>query len=145
MHRELNEPEEIRRRLLFVIYLACWCVAITSGIISIAQGRPLLLIISLLSGLCVLLLKKQGTRAWQFDRLSRSFPYGDPEDQVSASLRLQAERIFQQFHQNADWEKRLELRRELAELVNKYPEILHAYRQEISAVDPKLGSSPNHP
>ncbi|MFH1217880.1 MAG: hypothetical protein V1706_15410 [Pseudomonadota bacterium] len=138
MHRELNEPEEIVRRLLFVVYLTCWCVAITSGVISLVQGRHDLLFLSAFSGGCAFFLRQHGEKSLQFKRLARSFPFDDPVIQVPAGLRDRAEKIFQHFHQAGDWQKRQELRCELAALIAENPALMQIYPREIQAVDPNL-------
>lgn len=138
MHRQLNEPAEIRRRLLFVFYIGCWIAAILLAVIGIARGHFFFFIDALLLGGICLFCKKQGERFLQFKRLARSFPYGDAQDDIPDTLRTQVESIFRAFHQNQDWQKRLELRRKLTALVKERPELMEIYPEEISAINPKL-------
>jgi len=143
MHRQLNEPAEIRRRLLFVFYLGCWIAAILLAVIGIARGHLFYLTCALVLGGICLLFKNQGERFLQFKRLARSFPYGDTEDDLPDTLRTEVENIFRAFHENQDWQQRLELRRKLTILVQEKPELMQIYPEEISAINPKL-SSPSH-
>ncbi|MBU4260255.1 MAG: hypothetical protein KKC76_00050 [Proteobacteria bacterium] len=138
-HRQLNEPAEIRRRLFFILYLACWIAAILLFVIGIARGHLFYIAYALVLGGGCLMFKKMGEHSLQFKRLARSFPYGDAHD-LPAPLRTQVENIFRAFHENQDWQQRLELRRKLTSLVKEKPELMEIYPKEISAINPKLTS-----
>jgi len=139
-HRQLNEPAEIRRRLFFVLYLACWIATVLLFVIGIVRGHLFYIAYSLVLGGICLVFKKKGESFLQFKRLARSFPYGDAQDDLPAPLRTQVENIFRAFHENQDWQQRLELRRKLTSLVKEKPELMEIYPEEISAINPKLTS-----
>lgn len=139
MHREFNSPTEIRRRLIFVLFLSCCICTLVMGVIGLVKGRLSLTLLALLSGGCSVLLKQYGEQALEFQRLARSFPFGIPEDELPEDLRLQLETLFEEFHsEKNDWQKRVEIRNRLAKMVKKNPDILNVYPAEIKAVHPKL-------
>lgn len=144
MTQQLNEPTEMGRRLAYVVYLACWCVTIGCAVIGFVQGAFPLLLTAALSLICCLALRHFGRKAWHFNRLSRSFPYGDPEDRIPEALRGKTERILRSFSATRDWQQRMELREALAALVAEHPELLTIYARDIHAVHPHLLSKKAH-
>ncbi len=144
MHRQLNEPSEIGRRFLFVFYIGCCITAIILGVMGLVKGDiPYFGGAALLGGVCFLF-KKHGENQLHFKRLARSFPYGDAEDNLPDPIRKQVKSIFKAFHENHDWQQRLELRRKLTEMIHETPELLEIYPEEISAIKPNLASHTPH-
>ena len=137
MHRELNQPDEIIRRLFFVAYLLGWIATILLAVIGLAQGRFSLQALSVVLLSCCLVFKQYGQHSLQFKRLARSFPFGEPADELPTDLRQRLEKLFAEFHATKkDWQKRQELRHELAALLKKNPEISKIYPQEIASIHP---------
>ncbi len=137
MHRELNQPVEIIRRLLFIAYLIGWVTTILLAAIGLVQGRFPLLALSAVLLSCCLIFKQHGERSLHFKRLARSFPFGDPEDELSTDLRQRLENLFAEFHATTnDWQKRQQLRHELAILLKENPEIAKIFPREIAAIHP---------
>ncbi len=141
MHRETNPPEEMFRRLFYVIYLALLAGTALSGTIALAQSRPGYLVVALFLGFLSLRCKHYGKRYLDFDRLFRSFPYGEPADDISPAFRMEIEEIIRESHmQDIGWIVRQELRQRLAELVEKDARLFEIYREEIAAIHPTLAA-----
>lgn len=141
MQRQLNDPTEIRRRLTFVIYISCWVATIIFAVLGLTQGQFSHLVISALLAAAGLMIKQMFGEGFDFKRMARSFPFGTPEDALPDTLRQEVESLFQQFDaEEQNWQKRMELRKELATLVKKNPELLDVYPRKILAVNPKLAS-----
>ncbi len=137
MHRELNRPDEIIRRLLFVVYLISWVTTILLAVIGLVNGRFSLLALSIMLFSGCLVFKQYGEHSLQFKRLARSFPFGEPADELPMDLRQRLENLFAEFHATQkDWQKRQELRHELAALLKKNPEISKIYPREIASIHP---------
>lgn len=139
MNREINPPDEIIRRIIFIIYLAGWLSAITLSVMGIAQNRFWHVALGLLIGGFNIFLRRFGKRSLEFDRLVKSFPFGSKEDEIPAQLRAEIQNIFQEYQNvGANWTKRQELREKLTELVKQEPLILEAYGNQIYVVHPRL-------
>ncbi len=140
MHsREINPPDEILRRLLYIGYIAAWTTAAVLLLLGLVQGRMAFLGSALLLGLFCLLLKNFGERRLQFKRLARSFPFGDPADELPEEVRIEAEALFQILaHEGLDWQQRHDVRGKLTRLVEESPWLLDLYRAEFEAYAPTL-------
>ena len=88
MGREINPPDEIIRRIIFIIYLAGWLSAVTLSVMGIAQNRLSLVALGLLIGVLNIFLRRFGKRSLEFDRLIRSFPFGSKEDEIPVQFDL---------------------------------------------------------
>ena len=137
MYREINPPEEIIKRLSFVFYIAMLICAFVLGLIGFAQGKAAYLLLSTVLFIISYPLRKIGKTHLEFARLSRSFPYGSPEDELSADLRQEVEQLISDFEkQGKDWVRRNEIRIHLACLVAKEPLLLKVYKKEILSILP---------
>jgi hypothetical protein len=139
MDRELNPPDEIIRRLIFVIYLAGWLTAVTLLVIGIDRHRFWYVSIGLSIGVLNMFLRRFGKKNLEFNRLAKSFPFGTKEDEVPLQLRAEMQNILQTYQDNnINWRKRQDLREKLTKLVDQEPRILEAYGNQIYAVHPRL-------
>ncbi|MFC1512858.1 hypothetical protein ACFL5J_00230 [Thermodesulfobacteriota bacterium] len=141
MHREINPPEEIFRRLLFVLYLAVIVVFLVGVLLSLVQQRFDYLLFILPAGAAAVLLRVHGKKRFHFDRLAASFPHGIAEQDVPGSelcdevakLLAAASRI------EKDWPQRQQLRNRLLTLLDQHPGLWQKFGKEITAVFPVLG------
>jgi len=134
MAREINPPDEILRRVIFVVYLLCWTGMVITATIGFLQHRSGLLSAAVLLLGVSLLLKVYGERYFEFHRLAKSFPTGNRIDEISPQLRKEVESLFKRFNSSADWQERQEIRLQLAALVKKEALLLEVYEDKISAV-----------
>ena len=134
MAREINTPDEILRRLVFVVYLLCWTGMVITATIGLLQHRLGLLSAAVLLLGVSLFLKIYGERYFEFHRLVKSFPTGNRIDEISPQLRKEVESLCKRFNSSADWQERQEIRLQLAALVKKEALLLEVYEDKISAV-----------
>ena len=139
MHREINSPDEIFRRLLFVLYLAVIVVFLVAGLLGVLQQRYDYLELAFLGGSAAVLLRYYGKRHFEFDRLSDSFPYGADEDALDPELSQEVKRLLAEASLvKDDWQHRQKLRQRLTSLLDQNPGLWNEFRQEIGAVFPAL-------
>ena len=139
MHRELNPPDEIFRRVIFVMYLGGWLGSGTLLILGIVRSQLGYLAVGLLIAGANMYLRRYGKTHLEFDRLSKSFPLGTKEDEIPAQLRAELQNILHKYQDNnTNWVVRQELRDQLADLINREPLILEAYSSQIHAIHPRL-------
>ena len=134
MAREINPPDEILRRVIFVVYLLCWTGMVITATIGLLQHRLGLLSAAVLLLGASLFLKVYGERYFEFHRLAKSFPTGNRIDEIPQELRKEVESLFKRFNSSADWQERQEIRLQLAALVKKEALLLEVYEDKISAV-----------
>ena len=134
MAREMNTPDEILRRVIFVVYLLCWTGMLITATIGLLQHRLGLLSAAVLLLGVSLFLKVYGQRYFQFHRLAKSFPTGNRIDEIPMELRKEVEDSFKRFNSTSDWQERQEIRLQLAALVEKEALLLEVYEDKISAI-----------
>ena len=134
MAREINTPDEILRRLIFVVYLLCWTGMVITATIGLLQHRFVLLSAAVLLLGVSLFLKIYGERYFEFHRLVKSFPTGNRIDEIPMELRKELEDLFKRFNNTSDWQERKEIRLQLAALVEKETLLLEVYEDKISAI-----------
>jgi len=134
MAREINSPDEIFRRLIFIIYIFCWTGMAVTCTIGLLQHKTGLLIAAIFLLGASLLLKSYGEQYLDFRRLVKSFPTGNRIDEIPMELRKEVEELFKRFNVSADWQVRQEIRLQLATLVKKEALLLEVYEDKISAV-----------
>ena len=91
MAREINTPDEILRRVIFVVYLLCWTGMVITATIGLLQHRLGLLSAAVLLLGVSLFLKIYGERYFEFHRLVKSFPAGKRIDEIPMELRKELE------------------------------------------------------
>ncbi|MBE9520526.1 MAG: hypothetical protein IME97_05295 [Proteobacteria bacterium] len=138
MAREINPPDEILRRVIFVVYLLCWTGMVITATIGLLQHRLGLLIAAVLLLGASLFLKVYGERYFEFHRLAKSFPTGTGIDEIPQELRKEVESLFKRFSSSTDWQERQEIRLKLAALVEKEALLLEVYEDKISVVHASL-------
>jgi hypothetical protein len=106
MAREINPPDEILRRVIFVVYLLCWTGMAITATIGLLQHRFGLLSAAVLLLGASLFLKVYGERHFEFHRLAKSFPTGNRIDEIPWELRKEVESLFKRFSSSADWQER---------------------------------------
>jgi hypothetical protein len=134
MAREINTPDEILRRVIFVVYLLCWTGIVITATIGLLQHRLGLLSAAVLLLGASLFLKICGERYFEFHRLVKSFPTGNRRDEIPMELRKELEDLFKRFNNTSDWQERQEIRLLLAALVEKEALLLEVYKDKISAI-----------
>lgn len=139
MHREINPPEEILRRLTYLIYLALLVGTVVVAILALVQSRNDYLLISAVLCLLSLQLKRYGRRRLNFDRLARTFPTGTHEDDISPALRQEIEGMIREWT-DLDWVQRQEIRTRLAALIEKDVRLFEIFREEIFSIHPNLAA-----
>ncbi len=130
MAREINTPDEILRRLVFVVYLLCWTGMVITATIGLLQNRLGLLSAAVLLLGVSLFLKICGERYFEFHRLVKSFPTGSRRDEIPMELRKELEDL----NNTSDWQERQEIRLLLAALVEKEALLVEVYEDKISAI-----------
>ena len=135
---ELNTPEEMLKRLLYVLYLGCLFFGFLFGLMGLFGGHGGALLTAALLAASAILLKYIGVRHLEFPRLAASFPMGAPEDTLSKEIRTKFVALISAFHDNDSWAERQAIRRKLARLVKQHPPLLDAFGREIAEVHPNL-------
>ncbi len=144
MKREFNSPEEMFKRLMYVLYVGCVFFGFLSGVMGILGGRPdALMVTGILVPLAVIL-KSVGVKRLEFRRLAESFPMGGAEDALDTGVRQRFQHLIGAFTASDNWITRQEIRREMGHLARKHPLLLSVYEQEIEKVHPTLLFSPAH-
>jgi len=140
--REINSPDEIVRRLLYVVYLGLVVVALVAGVLGVAQHRLDYLGLMLLAGVTALVFRAYGRRRFDFVRLANSFPYGsrDEFDLPAELLAAVEELLAAGAGCGNDWIRRQELRGQLRTLLRDEPGLWRLYGREIETVFPALAA-----
>jgi len=138
MGREINPPDEILRRVIFVVYLLCWIGMVITATIGLLQHRLGLLSAAVLLLGASLFLKVYGERYIEFHRLAKSFSTGNRIGEIPRELRKEVESLFKRFNSSTDWQERQEIRLKLAALVEKEALLLEVYEDKISVVHASL-------
>lgn len=145
MDRELNPPDEIFRRLLYILYLGLVTAALLLGVLALARTRYDYLFVAGLLGLAGFLLRRFGRRRLEFARLAASFPYDGQAGGLSGRQRREVERLLQEsVRQGIGWVERQELRQRLTALLEEEPRLWQAYHREILDIFPALAATMEH-
>ncbi len=140
MYREINPPDEIVKRLLFVLYLALVVVSLVMFLIGLVQRRFDYLRLSMLAGAAAFVMSRFGGRRLDFDRLAASFPHGEEMQRPDGELRLVVESLLAEATDAAgNWQMRQGVRKRLLAMLEKHPELWQEFSSEIDAVFPALG------
>jgi hypothetical protein len=134
MAREINSPDEILRRVFFIVYIFSWTGMVVTGTIGFLQHKTGLLSVAILLLGVSFALKYYGERYLDFKRLVKSFPTGNRIDEIPLELRKELENLFKRFNCTTDWQERQEIRMQLAALVKKEALLLEVYGDKISAI-----------
>lgn len=139
MQREINPPEEIIKRLLFVLYLFVSIVFVIAGLLAAVQQRVDYLRIALLAGGIAISLHVTGKRYLDFERLSGSFPYGAEILDHDLELYQEVKKILADAASvDGDWQQRQKLRTRLVSLLEANPQLWQEFEREIYEVFPAL-------
>jgi len=139
MHREINPPEEIVRRLFFVLYLVLVVIFLITVLLGMVQHRFDYLRLAMLAGVTALFLHLYGKRRLDFGRLGATFPDGGNAGSSDHDLCREAESLLLQASRvDGDWQQRQEVRRQLLSLLDRHPELWQQFQREIGAVFPAL-------
>jgi len=142
--REFNSPEEMFKRLIYVLYVGCVFFGFLSGVMGILGGRAdALMVTGILVPLAVIL-KSEGVKRLEFRRLAESFPMGGAEDALDTGVRQRFQHLIRAFTASDNWMTRQEIRQEMSYLVRTHPLLLSVFEQEIEKVHPTLLFSPAH-
>jgi len=137
MHREMNSPAEMVRRLLFVLCMISVVSSVIFLLVALAGQQTGKIALAFLSAGASLLFYFAGRRYFDFTRLASSFPYGEREEEIPAELRSAAEEILHEIADPAtDWMTRHELRKKLAAIIQQEPRLLDLYGREIGDAHP---------
>lgn len=141
MHREINPPDEILRRLIYLVYLALLVSTAVLGVLAFVQSRTDYLALCLILCFASMQFKQYGKRHLDFERLFKSFPYGERGNYISPALREEIERIIMEFETaDLDWVQRQELRQRLTELIEEDVRIFELFSEEIASIHPALAA-----
>ena len=141
MHREINPPDEILRRLIYLVYLTLLVSTAVLGVLAFVQSRTDYLTLCLILCFASMQLRQYGNRHFDFKRLFKSFPYGEQGDSISPTLREEIEGIIMEFEtEDLNWVQRQELRQRLTELIEKDLRIFELFREEITSIHPALAA-----
>jgi hypothetical protein len=136
--REFNSPDEMFKRLIYVLYVGCVFFGFLSGVMGILGGRvDALMVTGILVPLAVIL-KSEGVKRLEFRRLAESFPMGCAEDALDNRVRQRFQLLIGAFTATDNWMTRQEIRREMGHLTRKHPLLLSVFEQEIEKVHPTL-------
>jgi hypothetical protein len=138
-YRDINNPKEVLRRLVYVLYLISWFCAMCATVLSMATRTTgaLLWTLSLYSLVCWL--HHIGFRRLDFSRMSRSFPSGCKADLVRESTRRQVKNLIHEFRcPDTDGLRRQEIRITVRQLTKEEPAILNAYGSELEYLIPGI-------
>lgn len=139
MHREINPPDEIVRRLFFVLYLFLLVFLFVSTLLGLVQQRYDYLRLAFPGGVAAVVLHRYGKRYLEFGRLAGSFPHGADEDMPAPELCREVARILSEASRDGvDWQHRQQLRQRLISLLEENPGLWQWFRGEIAAVFPAL-------
>ncbi len=137
MSSELNPPREMLRRFLFVV---CMAGGLASGIFlltALASRQPTHIFLGLLAVAASILLYFVGHHSFDFSGLAASFPVGQDETGIADDLHQELETLLRDIdNPETNWMTRHELRKELANIVNKEPRLLDLYGKEIRNAHP---------
>ncbi|MDH3393950.1 MAG: hypothetical protein OEL66_08080, partial [Desulfobulbaceae bacterium] len=124
MQREINPPDEIVRRLCFVLYIFALVFLFVSSLLGLVQQRYDYLRMAFLGGAVAVVLRSYGKRHLEFDRLAGSFPYGVEEDALHPELCQEVTDILADASRSGvDWPQRQELRQRLLAILEQNPEL----------------------
>ncbi len=135
MDREVNPPDEIIRRIFFVLYIFCWVSLIIVGTIGLLEGQENYLIIAAILFIISLKMKHFCESRLHFGRLAKSFPAGSRIDEIPKELQIELEDLFSQYEKTqSNWIKRQEIRVRLAAIISEDPSLMDVYGDRIRAV-----------
>jgi len=139
MHHEINPPDEILRRLIFVLYLVMVVIFLVAALLALVQQRYDYLQLSFLGVIVAVGLRHYGVKHLEFNRLAVSFPCGAEQDCSDSVLSREIKSLLAEASQvKDDWPKRQQLRQRLAYLLDKNPDLWLEFRGEIDEVFPAL-------
>ena len=132
MSRELNPPREILRRFLFLVCMAGSLAAGIFLLIAFAGRQADQIFLALLAmGACVLSFFI-GHRLFNFSGLAASFPVGGEETDIDEDVRQELEALLHDIDDpETNWMTRHELRKKLANFIQKEPRLLELYGSKI--------------
>ena len=144
MHREINPPKEIARRLLFVLCLLSSLSSVVYLLIALAGQQGGKIVLGLMAIGASALFYLSGRRYLDFDRLASSFPAAaDQQGDIPDAVRTAAEEILHNIADpDTDWMTRHELRKKLAAIIQQEPRLLDLYGREISRAYPYPSRKP---
>ena len=145
LQNELNNKEEMLKRLSYVFYVIVLFFSFCFALMAIATWQGSTALTATLLGICAYTLRKVGARYLDFPRLAISFPMGVPEDVLSKESRVRFEGLIDSFYSQVDWTVRQDIRQRIAEMVYNEPLLVGAFHQEIKAVHPTLFVEMTHP
>ena len=131
MPRPCSSPQEMLRRLAFLLYIALYVTYLLGCLLALAHlelGQ-----ITAAGGAFVALVSVRwfGCRGLDFSRLCASFPCGSALDLIPPEVW----QLLAEFHRPAtEWMRRTEIRHRLIELEDRRPEITEAFLDELKAV-----------
>ena len=135
MHRQLNSPLEMGRRLAFLVYVIVFFAYIFSCVIALARRGIAEFAMAGTAFVLLLAFRYGGYRWLDFERLCQSFPVGCSKDCIPEEIRLEVESLIYTFHADGtDWTRRLAIRRRLVQLEEAEPEVAKAYEEELKDV-----------
>ncbi|MBN2527048.1 MAG: hypothetical protein JXR76_11695 [Deltaproteobacteria bacterium] len=141
MKREFNTPDEMLKRLIYVVYLACLFFGFGFAIMGILGGQLFAALLSVVFLPAAVALKIYGGRHLEFKRLAESFPLGSLGDSISKETRSRFETLVTAFHTADDWTERQAIRLEMTEMVQVQPLLRHVFDREIAEIHPRLFSN----
>jgi hypothetical protein len=137
MSRELNPPREILRRLLFVVCMAGGLAAGIFLLMALASRQPDRIFMALLTVGASILSFFIGHRSFNFSGLTATFPVGGEEPDIDIDVRQELEALLQDIDDpDTNWMTRHELRKKLANFIQKEPRLLDLYGSEIRSAYP---------
>lgn len=135
MSRQCNSPVEIVRRLVFLVYIACYVAYLIFCVVALARLGWAEIGVASASLLALLGVRHLGYRWFEFRRLCESFPSGCAMDRIPEKYRTEVEDLVEEFHApQTDWVRRTDIRHRLVELEGLEPEIIEAYASELRCV-----------
>lgn len=138
MQREINPPDEIIRRLFFVLYLFMMVFLFVVGLLGLVQQRYDYLQLACLGGAAAFALRRYGKRHLDFDRLAESFPHGIEDGPDRQICRQVSEILAEASRREVDWQQRQQLRQKLIALMEENPETWPWFQRDVAEVFPAL-------
>ena len=138
MKREFNTPDEMVKRLIYVVYLACLFFGFGFAIMGTFGGQPHGAMLAAILIPLAIAFKYYGVRRFDFNRLGESFPLGSPADTISGEQRRRLEAMVSTFRDCASWSERQAIRLDIEEMVRIQPVLYSVFKQEIDEIHPAL-------
>jgi len=143
MSREINPPQEILRRVLFVLCVTGLLCSSIYLLITIAGNRWPQIINALLAVTTSVFFFLAGNRFFNFAALARSFPTGEQEQDIPDALKTETVNLLQDIaNPHIDWMTRHELRKKLGGIIRLEPRLLDLYGKEIRNAHPFFSGKP---